>query len=426
MGLALAALNANAAEHTYKAMEIQPKSNRQKAAAGHNAAVVIYFLCGNAVLLPWNAFITAVDYFGSTYPGLHTDRLFTVCYLPLAFLTLVVSTVLHDHSSARLRVLVSFGAFFLTVLAVPLIDAGTHGQGSSGSLAAVCCLLALGGVLDGMGQGALFGTAAALGPLFVEALVAGTAMSGILVSVLRVITKAAYSDTRQGLRVAAAAYFGVAAFFVLACFFLFAFVLPRLPFIKQQQRAASEAQQDVSDLAIGDQDQKLGATSLRGMGRAMWVLAATIVLIYVVTLAIFPGVLAEDVSNSWLGSWYPVILILIYNLGDFAGKMTPVLVPAATVTAPAPIFACAAARLAFVPAYYFAARAGVAPAMMVLTGLLGISNGLTTVWAMVAAPTACATAKSKDLAGNVMITCLVFGLLLGSGCSFFWLIGRGW
>lgn len=35
----------------------------------------------------------------------------------------------------------------------------------------------------------------------------------------------------------------------------------------------------------------------------MWILAATVVLIYVLTLAIFPGVLAEDVSNSNLGSW---------------------------------------------------------------------------------------------------------------------------
>lgn len=65
-----------------------------------------------------------------------------------------------------------------------------------------------------------------------------------------------------------------------------------------------------------------------------------------------------------------MILILLYNLGDFTGKMTPVIVPAATVSAPAPILACAVARLAFVPAYFFAASAGVAPAMMVLTALL--------------------------------------------------------
>ena len=67
---------------------------------------------------------------------------------------------------------------------------------------------------------------------------------------------------------------------------------------------------------------------------------------------------------------YPVILILLYNVGDFTGKMTPVIVPATSVSAPVPIFACAVARLAFVPAYFFAARAGVAPAMMVLTALL--------------------------------------------------------
>jgi len=49
------------------------------------------------------------------------------------------------------------------------IDAGTRGQGSVGSLAAVCCLLAVAGVCDGLGQGGLFGSAAMLGPHVVEA-----------------------------------------------------------------------------------------------------------------------------------------------------------------------------------------------------------------------------------------------------------------
>ena len=52
---------------------------------------------------------------------------------------------------------------------------------------------------------------------------------------------------------AAAAYFGVAAFFVLACFFLYALVLPRLPIIRAQQRAARGVHGDGSDLAIGHQ-----------------------------------------------------------------------------------------------------------------------------------------------------------------------------
>ena len=52
---------------------------------------------------------------------MHTDRLFTVCYLPLAFFTLLLLTVLHNQRTSRLRVLVSFGLIFLTVLAVPLV-----------------------------------------------------------------------------------------------------------------------------------------------------------------------------------------------------------------------------------------------------------------------------------------------------------------
>ena len=52
---------------------------------------------------------------------MHTDRLFTVCYLPLAFLTLLLSTVIHNERAARRRALVSFSLFFLTVLAVPLV-----------------------------------------------------------------------------------------------------------------------------------------------------------------------------------------------------------------------------------------------------------------------------------------------------------------
>ncbi len=67
---------------------------------------------------------------------------------------------------------------------------------------------------------------------------------------------------------------------------------------------------------------------------------------------------------------YPVILIMIYNVGDFIGKMTPVVFPASSVTAPVTIFASAAARLTFVPAFFFAARSGIAPLVMVLTALL--------------------------------------------------------
>ena len=71
----------------------------------------------------------------ATAQGMHTDRLFTVCYLPLAFFTLLLSTVIHNERTARRRVLVSFSLFFLTVLAVPLVRqfSDTNFIGSSAS-----------------------------------------------------------------------------------------------------------------------------------------------------------------------------------------------------------------------------------------------------------------------------------------------------
>ena len=39
-----------------------------------------------------------------------------------------------------------------------------------------------------------------------------------------------------------------------------------------------------------------------------------------VTLSIFPGVLAEDLHSTQLGSWYPIVLLAAYNCADAAGK----------------------------------------------------------------------------------------------------------
>lgn len=46
----------------------------------HGTAYAGYLLLGVGVLAPWNAIITAADYWQATYS--HADRLFSICYLP--------------------------------------------------------------------------------------------------------------------------------------------------------------------------------------------------------------------------------------------------------------------------------------------------------------------------------------------------------
>ena len=86
--------------------------------------------------------------------------------------------------------------------------------------------------------------------------------------------------------------------------------------------------------------------------------AFAVAITYVVTLSIFPGVLAEDLRDDSMGDWFPVALIAAFNLADVVGKCVPGVYPAAaTAFSPRTMAAMAAARVLFVPA--FMATAGV-------------------------------------------------------------------
>ena len=47
----------------------------------------------------------------------------------------------------------------------------------------------------------------------------------------------------------------------------------------------------------------------------------TISVVYFVTLLLFPGLLSEVKGPAFRDDWLPVILIAIFNLFDFVGKV---------------------------------------------------------------------------------------------------------
>lgn len=57
------------------------------------------------------------------------------------------------------------------------------------------------------------------------------------------------------------------------------------------------------------------------VARTVWPYMVSIGLAYFVTLCLFPGIESEIVSCK-LKSWMPVILIGIFNLFDFIGKVS--------------------------------------------------------------------------------------------------------
>ncbi|EFJ45212.1 hypothetical protein VOLCADRAFT_94371 [Volvox carteri f. nagariensis] len=253
-----------------------------------------YFLLGAGLLAAWNSLITATDYFGAVYPGWHTDRLFTVSYLPVCLLMLVVGVRYPDLLPAAVRIRLGYAGFTLAMAAVPLLDAlllmepagsggGDGGDGTAaaatavpaavGGLLAVLVCVALVGACDGLCQGAVYGEAAQLPPPYMQALVSGTASSGLLVGLMRITSKAVFENVpgapardeggdsvageeeevfkrkREGLRDGTRLYFALAGLLSFACLIVYDAVLPRLRTLPSRGTAvaAAAAASDVSD-----------------------------------------------------------------------------------------------------------------------------------------------------------------------------------
>ena len=153
-----------------------------------------------------------------------------------------------------------------------------------------------------------------------------------------------------------------------------------------------------------------------------WPIYASLVIIYTITLAIFPGFLVEDVTSAELGSWYPVLLISSFNVADLIGKCAPPLGPFARNQCSSTLLTCSGARLAFVPLFFMTARVGAGPIVMALLTLaLGVSNGYLTAIAMMRAPAGLQSVEA-ELAGHLSVVALIVGLCLGALCSFLWLV----
>ena len=73
-----------------------------------------------AAQFPWNAYISAVDYFASLYPREHVDRAFERHFLPnLASLCAVLR--FGDRVEPRARIRAGYAAFLLCLPCVPRV-----------------------------------------------------------------------------------------------------------------------------------------------------------------------------------------------------------------------------------------------------------------------------------------------------------------
>ncbi|KAI7988296.1 Equilibrative nucleotide transporter 8 [Camellia lanceoleosa] len=381
----------------------------------YKIAYLIHFVLGAGNLLPWNALITAVDYFGSLYPSRHVEKVFSVAYMSSSLLVLVLMMSWGCWSkklSFRLRMNLGFSMFVLSIMVTPILDWASYSSGSKGSSngayvvtvgSVVVC-----GLADGLIGGSLIGSAGRLPKEYTQAVFAGTASSGVLVSILRIITKASLPQTAQGLRKSAHLYFIVSTVILFGCI-VCCNLLYKLPVMQQYYKLLRD------DLPSSKPEFWEVARKIRWPSFGVF-------MIYTVTLSIFPGFIAENLESRILKDWYPVMLITMYNISDLIGKsLTATYVVRSIGKA---TWACIA-RLLFYPLFTVCLHGPnwlkTEVPMAFLTITLGLTNGYLTSVIMILTPKS-VPASEAEVSAVVMAVFLGMGLVAGSVLGWFWII----
>ncbi|XP_019190691.1 PREDICTED: equilibrative nucleotide transporter 3-like [Ipomoea nil] len=401
---------------------------------GKYIAVVVCWLLGNGCLFSWNSMLTIGDYYGYLFPKYHPSRVLTLVYQPFALGTIAILAYHEAKIDTRKRILFGYSLFFISTFLVLVIDLATSGRGGIGTYIGICTISGAFGIADAHVQGGMVGDLSFMLPDLVQSFLAGSAASGALTSGLRLITKAIFDNSKDGLRKGAILFFSICTVFELLCVLLYALVFPKLAIVKYyHNKAASEGSKTVAaNLAAGGvmietpNDPMLQANRLSIKELLMQNIdyALGIFMIYVLTLSIFPGFLSEDTGSHGLGSWYALVLIAMYNVWDLIGRYLPLL-KWVKLESRKGIMVGILLRYMLIPAFYFTAKYGDQGWMIMLTSFLGVTNGYLTVCVFTSAPKGYKGPEQNAL-GNILVLFLLGGIFAGVTLDWLWLIGKGW
>ncbi|KAL2341970.1 hypothetical protein Fmac_009910 [Flemingia macrophylla] len=418
-------------------MDVNDDSGAQKIPEGKYKAMAICFVLGIGSLVSWNSMLTIGDYYYILFPKYHPSRVLTLVYQPFAIGTIITLAYYESKINTRIRNLAGFSLFFVSTFLVIVVDLATSGKGGIGAYIGICVLAACFGIADAQVEGGMVGDLCFMCPEFIQSYLAGLAASGALISILRILTKAAFEKSNNGLRKGAILFLAISTFIELVCIFLYAIWFTKLPIVKYyRSKAALEGSKTVSaDLAAAGirtkTDDEVGYVNKqkeeRLSNKQLFVqnidYAVDLFLIYVITLSIFPGFLYENTGTHRLGTWYPVVLIAMYNVVDFISRYIP-LVPWLKLESRKGLLIATFGRFLLIPTFYFTAKYGGEGWMILLVSFLALTNGYLTVCVLTVAPRGYKGPEQNAL-GNLLVLCLLSGICAGAVLDWLWIIGKG-
>lgn len=432
----------------------------------------IYFamlLAGAGFLLPYNSFITDVDYLHHKYPGTSIVFDMSLTYILVALVAVLFNNALVERLSPHTRITAGYILALGPLLFISICDVWL--QLFSRDQAYAINLAAVGTVAFGctVQQSSFYGYTGMLPKRYTQGVMTGESTAGVMVSLSRILTKLLLPDERAGTLI----FFLLSAGLELLCFLLHLLVR-RSRFVRfhtarprprpLRSRSGYRVHHDVATgdvqflehqgttLTNGGSPKDSPAHEMPGCGagaytrfdvrgprvrrswpsfralllhryavaRVIWADMLSIAVTYFITLCLFPG-LESEIRHCVLGEWLPILIMAVFNLSDFVGKILAALPVAWRGTH---LLACSCLRVLFIPLFILCVYPSGTPALRhpawpcVFSLLMGISNGYFGSVPMILAAGK-VNPKQRELAGNTMTVSYMTGLTLGSAVAYF-------
>lgn len=190
----------------------------------------VYFgllLAGVGFLLPYDSFVSAVDYFQQKYPGSSVIFDMSFVYILTAFGAVLINNMIVESISMYRRIYFGYCLSFGTLLVVALIEIAwdSFPLNWAYKLNLVCvAVVAFGCTIQ---QASFYGFASMLPSRYTQAVMAGESASGLIVSVNRIITKALLKDEK----ISTLIFFFLSIAIIVICIFIHN-ILQKTAFVK--------------------------------------------------------------------------------------------------------------------------------------------------------------------------------------------------
>ncbi|XP_023327092.1 equilibrative nucleoside transporter 4 [Eurytemora carolleeae] len=346
----------------------------------YNLVYISMVLAGTGFLLPYNSFVSAVDFYKVMFPGSSIMFDISLVYILTALLAVLLNNIFIDTFTLNSRIRFGYFLAIVTLGLVVLCNSMSSSIGRNQLYATTLTAVAAVSLGSTVQQSSFYGYTSMLPTRYTQAVMLGESMAGVLSSMFRILTKMLVKEETYSTTI----FFLISLLILILCLTLFPKV-QRSEFVSFYISMALKSQEKTEERRLGSDESMYGKPFLpiteslipdddesfqipefgpncrsqyrmrerledglvevevegkkiggnifkcfRGLHGGLKVRLAVcskivphmlgIGLTYAVTLSLFPGIESE-ISSCRFGDWMPVFLIAAFNISDLLGKV---------------------------------------------------------------------------------------------------------